>query len=133
ADDNGNVSTPNNYEIQVDGQSLVFQTGNPAASPITITTENGKLTLAADGSYSYRSDRTDLGLEAEKLAEEFYLKVIDLDTNQVGHYGVNITSDVTPPEPGELVFNNFEDTGVSQDDGITSDRSFDLTVKDNEA
>src|SRR5690606_16724007 len=29
-------------------------------------------------------------------------------------------------------FNNFEDTGLSQDDGITSDRSFDLTVKDNE-
>ncbi|MBU5616083.1 tandem-95 repeat protein, partial [Psychrobacter sp. TAE2020] len=132
ADDNGTISTPTNYEIQVDGQSLVFQTGNPAASPVTVNTDNGKLTLAADGSYSYRSNRTDLGLEAEKLAEDFYVKVIDLDNNQVGHYGINITSDVTPPEPGELVFNNFEDTGLSQDDGITSDRSFDLTVKNNE-
>ncbi|WP_198328904.1 tandem-95 repeat protein [Psychrobacter faecalis] len=133
ADESGTISTPQNYEIQVDGQSLVFQTGNPAASPITVDTDNGKLTLAADGSYTYRSDRTDLGLEAQKLAEDFYVKVIDLDTKQAGHYGINITSDVTPPEPGELVFNSFEDTGISQDDGITSDRSFDLTVKDNEA
>ena len=132
ADESGTISTPQNYEIRVDGQSLVFQTGNPAASPIILTTDNGKLTLAADGSYTYRSDRTDLGLEAQKLAEDFYVKVIDLDTKQAGHYGINITSDVTPPEPGELVFNNFEDTGVSQDDGITSDRTFDLTVKDNE-
>ncbi len=133
ADDSGAISTPKNYEIQIEGQSLVFQTGNPAASPITVNTDNGKLTLAADGSYSYRSNRTDLGLEAEKLAEDFYVKVIDLDTKQAGHYGIDISSDITPPEPGELVFNNFEDTGLSQDDGITSDRSFDLTVKNNEA
>ncbi|MFP3366559.1 Ig-like domain-containing protein, partial [Pseudoalteromonas sp. SIMBA_148] len=32
-----------------------------------------------------------------------------------------------------LVFNDFEDTGLFQDDGITSDRSFDLTVENNEA
>jgi len=132
ADESGTISTPQNYEIQVDGQSLVFQTGNPAASPITVNTDNGKLTLAADGSYTYRSDRTDLGLEAQKLAEDFYVKVIDLDTKQASHYGIDISSDITPPQPGELVFNNFEDTGVSQDDGITSDRSFNLTVKNNE-
>ena len=133
ADDNGNINTPENYEIKIDGQSLVFEAGNPVASPITIDTDNGKLTVAADGSYSYRSDRNDLGLEAEKLAEEFYVKVIDLDTKQASHYGIDITSDTTPPEPGELVFNNFEDTGISKDDGVTQDDTFDLTVQGNEA
>ncbi|MGP5440377.1 tandem-95 repeat protein, partial [Psychrobacter faecalis] len=133
ADESGTISTPQNYEIQIDGQSLVFETGSPAASPIILTTDNGKLTLAADGSYTYRSDRKDLGLEAEKLAEDFYVKVIDLDTKQAAHYGINITSDVTPPESGELLFNNFEDTGLSQADGITQDNTFDLTVESNEA
>ena len=132
ADESGAISTPSNYEIQIGGQSLVFQTGSPAASPITIDTDNGKLTIAADGSYVYRSDRNDLGLEAESLAEDFYVKVIDLDTKQASHYGINISSDTTPPEPGELVFNDFEDTGLFQDDGITSDRSFDLAISNNE-
>ncbi|WP_057760383.1 tandem-95 repeat protein [Psychrobacter sp. P11G3] len=131
-DDDGSIGTPKNYEIQVDGQSLVFQTDTAADSPITIDTDNGKLTIAANGSYIYSSDRNDLGLETENLTEDFYVKVIDLDTQQASHYGVNITSDTTPPESGELVLNNFEDTGISKDDGVTQDNTFDLTIKNNE-
>ncbi|MGP9547088.1 tandem-95 repeat protein [Psychrobacter sp. AOP7-D1-21] len=128
ADEDGNINTPASYKMQLDGQSLV----NTAADSIILDTDNGKLTLEADGSYSYLSDRNDLDLEAEKLAEDFYVKVIDLDTKQASHYGINITSDTTPPESGELVLNNFEDTGISKDDGVTQDNTFDLTIKNNE-
>ncbi len=133
ADDDGAINAPNDYELQIDGQSLIFQAGSSASSPIVIDTDNGQLELSADGSYVYSSNGNELGLDPAQLAEKFDIKVVDLQGNYVGAYRVNITSDTTIPESGELVFNNFEDTGLSQDDGITQDNTFDITIESNEA
>ncbi|MBH0006506.1 tandem-95 repeat protein, partial [Psychrobacter sp. SWN149] len=133
SDDDGGINAPNGYELQIDGQSLIFQAGSSASSPIVIDTDNGQLELSADGSYVYRSNGNELGLDLSQLAEKFDIKVVDLQGSYIGAYRINIASDTTPPEAGELVFNNFEDTGISQDDGVTQDNTFDLTIKNNEA
>ena len=133
ADDDGGINAPNDYELQINGQSLISQASSSASSPIVIDTDNGQLELSADGSYIYRSNGNELGLDPDQLAEKFDIKVVDLQGSYIGAYRVNITSDTMPPEPGELVFNNFEDTGISQDDGVTQDNTFDLTIKNNEA
>ncbi|MGP9557633.1 tandem-95 repeat protein [Psychrobacter sp. AOP7-A1-24] len=131
ADDNVNV--PNNYDIQIAGQTITIQAGSPSAESLTVNTENGQLTVKPNGDYTYQSDRTELGLDESELAEDFYIKVIDLDTKQASHYGINITSDATSPEPSELTLHNFESDGISQDDSYSiSEDSISLSSVDDE-
>ncbi|MGP9546076.1 tandem-95 repeat protein, partial [Psychrobacter sp. AOP7-B1-25] len=133
ADDDVGINVPNDYELQINGQSLISQVGSSTSIPIVIDAENGQLELSVDGSYVYRSNGNELGLDLSQLAENFDIKVVDLQGGYIGAYRINITSDTTPPESGELVFNNFDDTGISEDDGITQDNTFDLTIKNNES
>ncbi|WP_029374373.1 MULTISPECIES: Ig-like domain-containing protein, partial [unclassified Psychrobacter] len=131
ADDNVNV--PDNYDIQIAGQTITIQAGSPSAESLTVNTENGQLTVKPNGDYTYQSDRTELGLDESELAEDFYIKVIDLDTKQASHYGINITSDATSPEPSELTLHNFESDGISQDDSYSiSEDSISLSSVDDE-
>ncbi|MBO1530377.1 cadherin-like domain-containing protein, partial [Psychrobacter sp. F1192] len=131
ADDNVNV--PDNYDIQIAGQTITIQAGSPSAESLTVNTENGQLTVKPNGDYTYQSDRTELGLDESALAEDLYIKVIDLDTKQASHYGINITSDATSSEPSELALHNFENDGISQDDSYSiSDNSISLSSVDDE-
>ena len=128
-----NINVPDNYDIQIAGQTITIQAGSPSAESLTVNTENGQLTVKPNGDYTYQSDRTELGLDESDLAEDLYIKVIDLDTKQASHYGINITSDATSLEPSELALQNFENDGISQDDSYSiSDNSISLSSVDDE-
>uniref|UniRef100_UPI001918A3C3 Ig-like domain-containing protein n=1 Tax=Psychrobacter sanguinis TaxID=861445 RepID=UPI001918A3C3 len=124
-----NITVPKNYILQVGGQSLA----SSEANPIVIETTKGTFKLSADGSYNYLSKGSELGLDPKKLSEAFNVIVSDTKGNYLGVYRVEVEPDTTPPVPGKLVLNNFEDTGTSQDDNITQDNTFDLAVQGNEA
>ncbi|MDY3305812.1 tandem-95 repeat protein, partial [Psychrobacter sanguinis] len=124
-----NITAPKNYILQVGGQSLA----NSEVDPIVIKTTKGTFKLSSDGSYNYLSKGSELGLDPKKLSEAFNIIVSDTKGNYLGVYRVEVEPDTTPPVPGKLALNNFEDTGTSQDDNITQGNTFDLAVQGNEA
>ncbi len=75
-------------------------------------------------------------IEQTDLADgEYYFKAVvtDIAGNTAETAVQKMTVDTTAPAPGQLVFENFVDTGRSTSDLITQDHSFNLNVIGHEA
>ncbi|WP_180118475.1 Ig-like domain-containing protein [Acinetobacter sp. YH12096] len=132
ADVNGKVSAPQSYILKVGDQEIQIENGKGNVESITYQTEHGYLILKADGSYTYQSSWSESGLNAKGLNDQLNIEIISMDGQTQSDYQVYITTDITPPVAGELIFTDFEDSGISAIDGITNDASFDLSIRGNE-
>ncbi|WP_227551614.1 Ig-like domain-containing protein [Acinetobacter wanghuae] len=132
ADVNGKVSAPQSYILKVGDQEIRVENGKGDVESITYHTQHGSLTLKANGSYTYQSSWSESGLDAKGLNDQLNIQIISMDGQAKSDYQVYITTDITPPVAGELIFTNFEDSGISAIDGITNDASFDLSIQGNE-
>ncbi|WP_180013227.1 Ig-like domain-containing protein [Acinetobacter sp. YH16031] len=132
ADVNGKVSAPQSYILKVGDQEIRVENGKSNVASITYQTEHGTFTLKANGSYTYQSNWFESGLDAKGLNDQLNIQISSMDGQTQSDYQVYITTDVTPPVAGELIFTNFEDSGISAIDGITNDASFDLSIQGNE-
>ncbi len=132
ADVNGQVSAPQSYILKVGDQEIQIENGKGNVESITYQTEHGYLILKADGSYTYQSSWSESGLNAKGLNDQLNIEIISMDGQAKSDYQVYITTDITPPVAGELIFTDFEDSGISVIDGITNDASFDLSIQGNE-
>ncbi|EPF69334.1 hypothetical protein F956_02987 [Acinetobacter indicus ANC 4215] len=132
ADVNGKVSAPESYILKVGNQEIRFENGTGNVESMTYQTEHGYLILKADGSYTYQSGWSQSGLDAKGLNDQLNIEIISMDGQTQSDYKVYITTDITPPVAGELIFTGLDDSGISEIDGITNDSSFDLAIQGNE-
>ena len=132
ADVNGKVSAPQSYILKVGDQEIRVENGKGDVESITYHTQHGSLTLKANGSYTYQSGWSQSGLDAKGLNDQLNIEIISIDGQTQSDYKVYITTDITPPVAGELIFTGLDDSGISEIDGITNDSSFDLAIQGNE-
>ncbi|EPF69919.1 Ig-like domain-containing protein, partial [Acinetobacter rudis] len=132
ADDSGQIKTPENYMLQVGKQKIIYQSGIANAEPIIHQTEHGTLTLNADGSYRYQSKWTEQGTAAKGLNDQLNIKISSLDGSNSIDYALKVTTDITPPIAGEIIFTDFNDSGISDTDFITNDQEFSIDIQGNE-
>ncbi|HAV6250155.1 TPA: hypothetical protein JI322_14915, partial [Acinetobacter baumannii] len=132
ADVNGQVSAPQSYILKVGDQEIRVENGKGDVESITYHIQHGSLTLKANGSYTYQSGWSQSGLDAKGLNDQLNIEIISIDGQTQSDYKVYITTDITPPVAGELIFTGLDDSGISEIDGITNDSSFDLAIQGNE-
>ena len=124
ADVNGKVSAPQSYILKVGDQEIRVENGKGDVESITYHTQNGSLTLKANGSYTYQSGWSQSGLDAKGLNDQLNIEIISMDGQTQSDYKVYITTDITPPVAGKLIFTGLDDSGISEIDGIKNDSSF---------
>ena len=90
----GTEGSPENYELKIGGQSLVYKANEPTVKSITLTSENGVLDLNADGSYTYSSNKKEGGLKAAELEDSFDIGIFDLNGNESGSVDIDVIPDL---------------------------------------
>ena len=110
------ISQDKTFDLSLSGQesgsTIVYQVSSNGGS--TWTTTSAAQSNLADGNYQFRAQITDTA-----------------GNTSTGNV-VSITVDTTSPAAGTLALANFSDTGSSNSDFISQDKSFDLSLSGQE-
>ena len=121
----GDNGSPENYELKVDGQSLVYKASETTINSITLETANGVLDLSADGSFTYTSNHLESSLGASQLEDSFDIEVYDLNGDSSGVIDLNIVPDVNYGDHF-VYFDGEAFIGSEGNDILTTDESITL-------
>ena len=122
------ANKPESYQIKVGDQTLVHSADQSAQS-MTVNTPDGTLTINSDGSYQYKS----LAASPSDASEtSLSIQILDMNGKPLKTHTASLDKDTTPPEAGTLTLVDYEDTGSSDSDRISSDNSFGLHIQGHE-
>ncbi|OOR84544.1 Ig-like domain-containing protein, partial [Moraxella canis] len=122
------ANKPESYQIKVGDQTLVHSADQSAQS-MTVNTPDGTLTINSDGSYQYKSLATS---HSDASETSLSIQILDMNGKPLKTHTASLDKDTTPPEAGTLTLVDYEDTGSSDSDRISSDNSFGLHIQGHE-